>query len=383
MEENLGTLPCGLLTFDDTSVICEVNPEANRILGYEGRALVGQELRVLLSPGTRMFFQAHLYPLLARDGRVDEVYVGLRTQAGTDIPCLVNAVRRGGKVGNLNEFAFMPMRRRQYFEREYLGARRGEMLAQQAEQTARRQIESMASKIAASERLIVLGTLAAGVAHEVNNPLTYVLWSLESLKAMLPEAVKKRQLERVTQLLDDVEMGAELIRGIVSGLKLFSRVDEERRVNVDVGQVLRAAERMVRFEVSTKAKFAVTCAKPAPVVVGDESKLVQVLVNLVLNAAQAFPLAAPENLIEVRVSSTDENVVVEVRDNGPGISEEIQDRIFEPFFTTKPVGVGTGLGLSICHGIVRSFGGTLSLHSSPGSGATFRIVLEPAQDGSV
>ncbi len=355
MVERLRTLPCGFLMFDDTSVIREVNTEVTRLLGYEQLSLVGQELRLLLSPGTRMFFQAHLYPLLARDGRVDELYVALRAKDGTDIPCLAYAVRCAGKIGNLNELAFMPMRRRQYFEREYMGARHGEMLAQQAERSARRQIENLESKIAASERLIALGTLAAGVAHEVNNPLTYVLWSIESLKTMLPEAVKKHQLERVTQVLEDLEMGAELIRGVVSGLKLFSRVDEARRVNVDLGQVLLAAERMVRFEVSTKAKLEVTCPVPAPIVMGDESKFAQVLVNLVLNAAQAFPLAAPENLIDVRVSTTDDDVVVEVRDNGPGIPQEIQDRIFEPFFTTKPVGVGTGLGLSICHGIVTSF----------------------------
>jgi CheY-like chemotaxis protein len=162
----------------------------------------------------------------------------------------------------------------------------------------------------------------------------------------------------------------------VSSLRSLSRGDEERRTPLDVRCAVAVAARMTANELRFRARLETTL-DPVPLVDADEGRLGQVFINLLVNAAQAMSQGAiADNVIRI-VTRTDAEgrAVIEVHDNGPGISAEVCRRIFDPFFTTKPVGAGTGLGLSICHGIVTSLGGTIVVTSEVGVGSCFRVTL--------
>jgi signal transduction histidine kinase len=228
-----------------------------------------------------------------------------------------------------------------------------------------------------ADRMASLGTLAAGVAHEINNPLAYVVANLQFIQEELASggAVSGSEMgEALTAALE----GASRVRAIVRDLKAFSRSDDADVTAVDVGAVLRSAINMASHESRHRAQVVVQLASVPPVA-GTPSKLGQVFLNLLINAAHAIaPGATNQNQITVRAFLLGERVVVEIEDTGSGMSPEVQQRIFDPFFTTKPVGVGTGLGLAICHGIVQAAGGDIQVASTLGEGSTFRVLLRPA-----
>ena len=247
--------------------------------------------------------------------------------------------------------------------------------------------KELQSKLAQHDRLASLGTLAAGVAHEINNPLAYVLLNLTFLQEHLPSLVdaldrgaRPANLEQRKQELfvaiAHARDGAERIRGTVKGLKTFSRPEDESLSPVDVRHVMDSSIGMVMNELRHRAKL-VKDYSDVPTVLANEARLGQVFLNLLLNAVQSLPGGASGGKQEIRVvvKPVDERVVVEVRDTGQGIPADIRGRIFEPFFTTKPIGVGTGLGLAICHGIVTALGGNLVVESEVGKGSVFRVDL--------
>ncbi len=222
---------------------------------------------------------------------------------------------------------------------------------------------------AAGDRLASLGRLAAGVAHEIKNPLAYVLGHLEALsRAPLDDALA----QRVREALE----GAGRVRTIVDDLRSLSRADDERHGPVDLARVVESACNMASSHARHRATLIRDLAA-VPMVAGNESRLVQLVLNLVVNAAEAIPEGhVSEHEIRVRVRGTDgSRVTLEVSDTGPGIPPSAIARIFDPFFTTKPLGSGTGLGLAICRGIVDSLGGDIDVDSTLGKGTTFRVTL--------
>ncbi len=236
--------------------------------------------------------------------------------------------------------------------------------------TERNQFEA---QLLLADRMASVGTLAAGVAHEINNPLGYVLGNLTALQNGLTSEALNADL---SQALKDAIHGAKRVRDIVQDLQTFSRGDPSKRTTaVDVLRVMDVSIRMAHSAVRHRARLE-RDYRLVPPIEGSESRLGQVFLNLIVNAAQAMPeRPLEENEINVRVTLDGEHVVVEVRDNGAGMTEEVRRRIFDPFFTTKPIGEGTGLGLSICHSIVTSMNGALEVDSEVGLGTTFRVRL--------
>jgi PAS domain S-box-containing protein len=234
-----------------------------------------------------------------------------------------------------------------------------------------------------ADRMSSLGTLSAGVAHEINNPLAYVIASLDLLAERLPElaaSLAPQESEFVDEQLKRAREGTARVRRIVRDLKSFSRADEETITSTELRKSLDTAITLVWNEIKHRARL-VKEYDGLPAVRANEARLGQVFINLLVNAAQAMPEGEIERNVLRIVGRTDAlgNAVVEIHDTGCGIPPEHLDRIFEPFFTTKPVGEGTGLGLAICHGIVSSLGGTLSVQSEVGRGTTFRVVLPVAR----
>jgi PAS domain S-box-containing protein len=237
----------------------------------------------------------------------------------------------------------------------------------------------MFARIAVADRMLSVGTLAAGVAHEINNPLAFVMTNLALLEgALLPSDGSRRSLgaSDISAILRDARDGAARVAAIVRDLRSLARADDEAQGPSDVRKVLALSIKMAQNEIRHRSRVVQDFAPQVLHVDANESRLGQVFLNLLINAAQAIPPGhAEENEIRVRARAEGQAVVVEVEDTGAGIPAGVMGRIFDPFFTTKPVGVGTGLGLAICHGIVQRLGGEIAATSLEPRGTRFRVSL--------
>jgi signal transduction histidine kinase len=240
-----------------------------------------------------------------------------------------------------------------------------------------------------AEKLASIGMLAAGVAHEINNPAAFVLGNIEALAAQMKQveetlrsvadpnahATLQAIFFEMTATLQESKEGMARIQRIVRDLSSFSHVDDDRQTLTDLNSVVDSTLGLLRNEVRHRATVE-RDLRATRVVRTSPARLGQVFLNLIINAAQALDEAeVKRNRIVVRTFDAANSVVFEVSDNGPGIGPDLMPRIFDSFFTTKPRGVGTGLGLPISQGIVRSLGGEITVESKPGSGATFRVQL--------
>jgi len=250
------------------------------------------------------------------------------------------------------------------------------------------QEKAIEAKLRVTDRLAALGTLASGVAHEINNPLSYVSANLgfaqeqlEAAGAGLPDSVRSE----ATSALAEAREGSRRIRDIVAGLRERSSAGDDVIGSVDANEAVQTALRMLDNEVRHRARVEVELG-PIPYVVASPLRLLEIMLNLVTNALQALPdRPSDENRLRVRTRRGDPGrVAIEVSDNGVGMRPELLSRIFDPFFTTKEPGVGTGLGLYLCHRFVFAFGGDISATSAEGQGTTFYISLrESAQEPRV
>ena len=222
-----------------------------------------------------------------------------------------------------------------------------------------------------NERLLALGRLARGVAHEINNPLSYVVLSFDDLERAMGRGDRTRTLAAI----EHAREGAERIRRIVRDLSAFGRGDEEAIGPVDLRAMLGSAINLTESMVKPRA-HVVTDFRAERAAKGNTHRLGQVAVNLLVNAADAVGEGAPDRN-EIRIATHDEGdaVVFSISDTGAGMDRETMSRVFDPFFTTKPIGEGTGLGLAIAHGIVTKMGGTITLVSDAGKGTTFTVRL--------
>jgi signal transduction histidine kinase len=245
------------------------------------------------------------------------------------------------------------------------------------------ELQTTRERLVHAEKMAAVGTLAAGVGHELNNPLAYVISNLHFVAAEVREAAghsqERERWEEVTQAIDEALQGTERMRGIIQDLRTFSRMQPQLRQRVELHTVLDRVLTIASGELGRGAQVVKRYGTP-PAVLGDEARLAQVFLNLLINAAQAIPAGhADQHQIRLTTRADERGyAVVEVSDTGKGIAPEVLPRIFEPFFTTKEVGVGTGLGLSICHSYIQAMNGELRVRSQPGQGTTFEVVLPPA-----
>jgi two-component system, cell cycle sensor histidine kinase and response regulator CckA len=244
----------------------------------------------------------------------------------------------------------------------------------------------MEEQLRVTQKLASLGTLASGIAHEINNPLAYVTSNLALARRCLDDArpgekgsTSATAPEPLREALSAAQEGCHRIAEIVRGLKIFSQADDERIGTVDLTRVCDASLAIAAHEIGQRARL-VRDYRTSPVVAANESRLVQVVLNLVVNAAQSIDQGTKvDNEVRVIVDTdSDGRARLEVSDTGCGVSPEHLSRVFDPFFTTKSPGGGTGLGLSICHGIVTEVGGEIAVRSEVGTGSTFTVVLPAA-----
>lgn len=331
------------------------NPAAEAIFGYTAAEALGQPVHALLAPPDLLGRHGDAFPRFRRHG--EGAVVGrtielrARHKRGHEVPVelSLSAYERGD---GWHAVAIA----RDISERQRLQA-----------------------QLLQVDRLASVGLLAAGVAHEINNPLTYLLYNLEALQEELgglpPEALAPSALEDLRTLVRDAGEGAERIRSIATDLKTFSRAEGDERERLLLRQPMEVAARMAKHELRHRARLETTFEE-IPWVLGCEGQLAQVFLNLLVNAAQAIPEGhAHGNLIAMHARREGDEVRASVSDSGPGIAPDQLDRVFEPFYSTKPKDRGSGLGLSICRRIVQEHGGRLEVTSELGRGSTFTVCL--------
>lgn len=254
------------------------------------------------------------------------------------------------------------------------------MLAEELE-ASRKKLDARLGK---TEELATIGQLAAGVAHEINNPLAYIVTNLEVVREQL-EVLRRTsataEIDDAITAIVEAKQGADRVRRIVRGLRAQGHSGDDRFGPVDLQSALRVAVSMLSNEIRHRGRLVEQFSE-TPKVRADELKLVQLLTNIVHNAAQALVEGQPGSEIRLVTRMSDDGAaIVEIVDNGRGIPDSARARLFEPFYTTKPAGEGTGLGLFVSRSIVRRLGGTIDVDSREGCGTTVRITL-PAWSGA-
>jgi two-component system, NtrC family, sensor kinase len=343
---------------DDAGRVVESNPVAARLLEREPSALLGASFVELAPEPEREPLQQALQTLLAR-GTV-RVEVGLRSARGERVVLDIAATLQ--EVGS---------------------SRR--LLVVGHDLTAKRRLEQQSIQ---NDRLASVGALAAGIAHEINNPIAYVLSNLSYLQGWRDDLERQLAalpgfpshladvLVEAQEVLAESLDGCKRIRDIVRDMRYFSHAPDESLAPVDVNASLDFVLRMAQSELKRTATLEKDYGVELPAVFASESRLSQVFLNLVINAIQAMQPGSPQrHTLRVRTSAEGGFVRVDVSDTGHGIAPEVLPRIFDPFFTTKPAGSGTGLGLSISHSLVQKMGGELRVLSEQGQGTTFSLLL--------
>jgi len=293
--------------------------------------------------------------------------------AYADLQAVVDAVNRGQVT--------------RYFVKPW---DRAEMLAalEDALKIARLElkIREVESRMMKAERLATLGQVTAGIAHELMGPVGYLSQNVSALRRDIeqvisyvnkhlehdPDSAVSDTVKDLPSLIGDLGTGTEHLRQVAHGLKAQARGDETEQA-AEVSEVVSFAVKLARAEVRDRARLT-SSGDPVRVLFGPV-KLCQVLLNLVVNAAQAMDGTGRPGRIDVRWATQDRSVIITVSDNGCGIPLELQEKVFQPLFTTKPVGIGTGLGLSICKELVAQYGGKLRLSSVPGQGTDIELTL--------
>ncbi|MFK5926374.1 MAG: cache domain-containing protein [Desulfuromusa sp.] len=273
--------------------------------------------------------------------------------------------------------------------------------------SAYQQLKATQSQILQQEKMASVGQLAAGVAHEINNPMGFITSNLSTLKryqeklinylqqleSWLQESgsvdileqqkeLKKKQkiayiLEDIEDLIEESSEGAVRVRDIVQNLKSFSRVDQTEFTQADINECLESTLAIAMNEIKYKATVEKDWGE-LPLIPCYPQQLNQVFLNILVNAAQAIE---EKGEIKIKTWSEDEMVKIAISDNGSGIPEDIREKIFEPFFTTKEVGKGTGLGMSISYDIIKEHQGEIKVDSKAGQGTTFTIELPLDREG--
>ncbi len=379
-----------LIACNQDGQIEETNAALRDLVGQAETALRGLPVVSLMAdePSVQRWQRVVASPATQREGMVVEI--NLRDAQGQPVPVDLNCTPRrnaaGQQVGHVLVGRPMGELKRAYHE-----------LRETHEALKRTQ-----QQLLHSEKMASLGRLVAGVAHELNNPISFVLGNVHALQRYsvrlrryldavhqleLPPAVQALREElRINHMLGDLPSlmdgtleGAQRTSDIVSGLKRFSAMDREEVTAVDLNAVVERAIHWVKK--GTAPRFEIVWQPQGPCeVMGNAGQLLQVMMNLIQNAYDAAS-SDPAVMPQLRITVVPEHPWVRLRfaDNGTGIAPEHLARIFDPFFTTKGVGKGTGLGLSISYSIIEQHGGQIAVENQPGAGAVFTLTLPLAK----
>jgi two-component system, NtrC family, sensor kinase len=350
-----------VFVLDERGCVLELNPVAERLVGRSAAQLLGMPFDALAPEPERPVLHHALGELLVR-GTMRLEDQGLRSACGDRLSVqLIGSLQEAGE------------------------ARRQLVVAQDL--TEKRYLEQQSIQ---NDRLAAMGVLTAGIAHEINNPISYMLANLDLLRQWedeleqhlpalpgLPPELLEQMSEARSVIADCIE-GSLRIGDIVRSMRLLSHTGQgEEELNpVDIHRSLDAVLHIAQGELKSTARLKQEYARSLPMVLGNEGRLGQVFLNLIINAVHAMRPGSPsEHMLHIRSRLEAGQVRIDISDTGHGIPPEVLPRIFDPFFTTKPAGIGTGLGLSISHAIIQKMGGSMRVESQVGQGTTFSLLL--------
>jgi PAS domain S-box-containing protein len=364
----LDAAPDGMLIVDVHGTIVLANRQAHVMFGYGASELVGQRVEMLMPEGLRAGHAAHR-DAYVRAPRTRPMGSGLellaRRKTGEEFPVEISLSPMATPDGVVVIAAVRDITERKRIEADLRAL--NEDLARKHEEAERAALALAARR---AEKLAALGTLAAGLAHELNNPIGIMS---SRIQVMLMEG--EGLPAHVREDLEVLHRQTQRVARITQGLLTFARSSAGERTPIDLNHIVRETLLLAENQiVKGGVKVTADLAPDLPAILGDADTLQQVMLNLVTNARDAVDTGG-EIRIETRRRDSDRTIELVVADTGRGIAPEDLTRIFDPFFTTKPS--GTGLGLSLTHGIVREHGGTIDVESAPGRGTRF-ILAFPA-----
>lgn len=335
-----------------SGVIQEVNRRWEAVFGLERSLILGRPAAAFLSPSDKAYLEARMRKLVSGSELVStEWEVNRPDGSKVVVESFPAKVELGGEPYILVALNDVTERNR---------------LRRQA---------------ALNERLTTVGTLAAGIVHEINNPTAVALGNLEMMTELLSQELPQNlqsganAFNRMSLLANRALDATVRIKEIVGSLKGFARTEEDQQTPVDLVGVIESAITMTNHVTKDKARVVRDFPPGLPTILGNGGRLQQLFINLLVNAAQAIIGNPSKNRITVRLRKEEECIRVELEDTGEGIPPSVLPRIFDPFFTTKPVGEGSGLGLPICHEIVRQHRGVIGIESVEGQGSRFYFTL--------
>lgn len=354
MNDWMSTAPCGFVAFADDGTIAEVNQSLCEMLGHSRLELLGWHVDKILPPGGRIFHHTYLFPLLKMQGRVDEIYVALRTKDGRDVPVLLNGVRRERDGRFLSECVCLRMLQRHAYEDQLLEARK---LAE----------ESNAAK----------AKFLSMMSHDLRTPLAAIDGNAQLLESGMDGPLTPEQVESVRAIREACKVQMTLIGDVLEFARLDSGRVQVQTQAVAVSDVVARAAALVRLQIGDAGlRFTTAACNGGTAVMADPNRLQQILLNLLTNAIKFTPSGGE---IAVTCRCDGDRVRIDVRDTGAGIDPDHMQRIFWPFvqLEASPSG-GVGLGLAISRDLARAMHGDVTAESTPGEGSVFTIDLPAA-----
>jgi len=343
---------CGILIHDVNGIITDINHEAEKIIGAPKSEIIGLDFKKFVVKEEQEYADVQFHKLVIEknigpnighmqkpDGGVIDLEFSSTYVESGDEPFIVSIINDVTDSNKLRTQALL------------------------------------------NDKLRTLGTIATGIIHEINNPMTWILSNLDYFKNKLKilkvnDIEQENIIQKLDQMTDESIEGAERIRNIVKDLKGFVRVDKNAYELVNVEEIINSAINMSKPQFKNDAKVELHFSPDLPLLFLDKSKLQQVFLNLIINAIQAMTNNKRQrDKIDITTRLFGDDVIIDIQDVGKGISPDVMSKIFDPFFTTKPIGLGTGLGLSICNDIISGFGGEIKVKSVLGEGTTFSVYL--------
>jgi len=372
IENVLDSMADTLVVIDSQGIIKKVNRATLKLLGYKEEEIVGRPVENILDQekGGTLFRKDYLKKLMEK-GTIHNFEMNYRTKRGEKIPMSFSGSLMRDKEGEV--IGFIVVARDMRETRRLLQAAREAAEAERAKtrelKKAYRELQNLQTQLIHSEKLASIGRLAAGVAHEINNPLTGVLtFAHLLLKEMSPDDPRRKDVEIIVKEAGRCKL-------ITQSLLDFARQTEPKRVSTHINQLVEEALSLVKNQAAFHNIKIIKDLNPSlPLLMIDPNQIQQVFMNVILNAQEAMPQGG---FLSISTDFSEDGKFVEIKflDTGYGIPKENMGKLFDPFFTTKEAGKGTGLGLAISYGLIKKHGGNIHINSKEGKGTTVIIKL--------
>jgi len=389
IEALIEQIPCGFLSFTDDGRIQRVNARLLEQLGLQREDVEGQPFESLLNVGSRIFFQTHLFPLVAMKGRADEIFLLLKPSSGQDIGFLLNAVRHERDGRGIYDCALMRVDERRKFEDALVRARNAAEAAQreledsnlryeeQAIELELQQEELQTQRRIAEDANQAKSKFLAVMSHELRTPLNAIGGYTQLIEMGVHGPVTEDQ--RIA--LDRIRRSQLHLLRLINDVLNLSRIEagrvDYRITDVPLAEVVKTVMPMVEPQLAAKGIVSRSFLDEPAVVRADREKLEQITLNLLTNAAKFTPAGGRVSVRVRRSGSSPRRICLDVEDTGVGISDEMQKEIFEPFVQvdTDSRSEGSGLGLAISRELARGMDADLTVKSVPGEGSVFTVLL--------